>query len=84
MEERIQKTYVKENIDPNKQCVCWWHGDLKTLVRESPMACVTHQADRLTEDPRESMKDIHYRAEPAYLSRIATMVFFKCLLPFPE
>ena len=45
------------------------------------MICVTHQADRLAEDTRESLENLHCRAEAAYQSPIAIAVFLECLLP---
>ena len=55
---------------------------LKDLHRKA--VCDAHQADRLTKDARECLKNLHRRAEAAYQSPIAIAIFFECFLSFLE
>ena len=84
-EGNIEGTYAEEGVDSSKQNTCQWEGDLARLSRKThQMVCTTYLAHDLAQDTRESVKDVHCRAEAAYQSPIAITISFKRLLPFLE
>ena len=53
-------------------------------LKKSPHGCVTHQVNRLAEDSRKCLEDVHCWGEIADQSPIAIAIFFEGFLPFLE
>jgi hypothetical protein len=59
-------------------------GPDKVIKRATRMACVAHQTDRLAEDARERVDNLHCWAEAADQTAIPIAILPECLLSFLE